>query len=127
LKVLVIDDNQENIDVVTFFLELNGITCISENSGKKGLEILRKENFDLVLLDLAIPDFSGIQIFDAIKEEGTVSEKNIVIFTASLVDQKEIDRLLKTGAKGILNKPLAVEDLEELIRIHLNNNLKGSF
>ncbi len=122
MKVLVIDDNQENIDVVTFFLELNGITCISENSGKKGLEILRKENFDLVLLDLAIPDFSGIQIFDAIKEEGTVSEKNIVIFTASLVDQKEIDRLLKTGAKGILNKPLAVEDLEELIRIHLKNN-----
>ena len=108
--------------MVSFFLELNGITCVSESSGKKGLEILRKEDFDLVLLDLAIPDFSGIQIFDALKEEGTVSEKNIIIFTASLVDEKEINRLLETGAKGILNKPLAVEDLEELIRIHLRNN-----
>lgn len=122
MKVLVIDDIQENIDVVTFFLELNGITCVSESSGKKGLEILRKENFDLVLLDLAIPDFSGIQIFDVLKKEGKVSEKNIVIFTASLVDQKEIDRLLREGAKGIVHKPLAVEDLEELIRIHLRNN-----
>ena len=122
MKVLVIDDNQENIDVVTFFLELNGITCISETSGKKGLEILRIENFDLVLLDLAIPDFSGIQIFDTLKEEGIVAEKNIVIFTASLVDQKEIDRLLGSGAKGIIHKPLAVEDLEELLRIHLRNN-----
>ena len=83
---------------------------------------MRKENFDLVLLDLAIPDFSGIQIFDVLKEEGTVSEKNIVIFTASLVDQKEIDRLLGEGAKGIIHKPLAVEDLEELIRIHLRKN-----
>ena len=117
-----IDDNQENIDVVTFFLELNGITCVSESRARKGLEILRKENFDLVLLDLAIPDFSGIQIFDALKEEGTVSEKNIIIFTASLVDQKEIDRLLREGAKGIIHKPLAVEDLEELVRIHLRNS-----
>ena len=106
MKVLVIDDNQENIDVVTFFLELNGITCVSETSGKKGLEILRKENFDLVLLDLAIPDFSGIQIFDALKNDGIVSEKNIVIFTASLVDEKEIDRMLREGAKGIVHKPL---------------------
>lgn len=122
MKVLVIDDNQENIDVVTFLLELNGVTCISESSGKKGLDILRKENFDLVLLDLAIPDFSGIQIFDALKKEGTVSEKNIFIFTASLVDEKEIDRLLREGAKGIVHKPLAIEDLEKLIHIHSRNN-----
>ena len=105
-----------------FFLELNGITCVSESSGKKGLEILRRENFNLVLLDLAIPDFSGIQIFDVLKNEGIVSEKNIIIFTASLVDQKEIDRLLKSGAQGIIHKPLAVKDLEELIKIHLRNN-----
>ena len=108
--------------MVTFFLELNGITCVSESSGKKGLESLRRENFNLVLLDLAIPDFSGIQIFDVLKNEGIVSEKNIIIFTASLVDQKEIDRLLESGAQGIIHKPLAVEDLEELIKIHLRNN-----
>ena len=105
MKVLVIDDNQENIDVVTFFLDLNGITCVSESSGKKGLEILRKENFDLVLLDLAIPDFSGIQIFDELKKEGTVSEKNIVIFTASLVDEKEVDRLLEKELKVLFINP----------------------
>jgi hypothetical protein len=39
------------------------------------------------------------QIFDVLKKEGIVSEKNIIIFTASLVDQKEIDRLLESGAK----------------------------
>lgn len=119
LKVLVIDDNEENIDVVTFFLQLNGIECKAERSGTKGLEILRKETFDLVLLDMAIPDFSGIQIFDALKEEGTVSEKNIIIFTASLIDQKEINRLLREGAKGIIHKPLAIEDLEKMVKIHL--------
>jgi CheY-like chemotaxis protein len=122
LKVLVLDDNQENIDVVSFFLQLNGIDCVSESSGKKGLEILRNEIFDLVLLDLAIPDFSGIQIFDTLKAEGKVSEKNIVIFTASLINHKEIERMLREGAKGIIHKPLAVEDLEELIRIHLKEN-----
>lgn len=119
LRVLVIDDNEENIEVVSFFLQLNGIECITERSGTKVLEILRKENFDLVLLDMAIPDFSGIQIFDALREEGTVAEKNIIIFTASLIDQKETDRLLREGAKGIVHKPLAIEDLEQMVKIHL--------
>ena len=119
MKVLVIDDNEENIDVVTFFLQLNGIECETERSGIKGLEILRKNDYDLVLLDMAIPDFSGIQIFDALKEDGTVAEKNIIIFTASLIEQKEIDRLLREGAKGIIHKPLAIEDLEQMIKIHL--------
>lgn len=119
MKVLIIDDNEENIDVVAFFLQLNGIDCVTERSGLKGLEILRKETFDLVLLDMAIPDFSGIHIFDALKEEGTVAEKNIIIFTASLIDQNEIDRLLKEGAKGIIHKPLAIEDLEQMVKTYL--------
>ena len=100
-------------------MQLNGIECETERSGIKGLEILRKNDYDLVLLDMAIPDFSGIQIFDALKEDGTVAEKNIIIFTASLIEQKEIDRLLREGAKGIIHKPLAIEDLEQMIKIHL--------
>jgi hypothetical protein len=42
---------------------------------------------------MAITDSSGIQIFDALGKEGTVAEKNIIIFTASPIDQKETDRL----------------------------------
>ena len=119
MKVLVIDDNQENLDVVSFFLNVNGIDCITEKSGKKGLEILLKNDFDLVLLDLAIPDMSGIQIFDALNQQGLVSQKNIMIFTASLVDQKEIQRMLDLGARGVLHKPLALNDLENMINVYL--------
>ena len=62
---------------------------------------------------------SGIQIFDALSDKGLVSRKNIVIFTASLVDKKEIQRMLEKGAKGIVHKPPALEDLEKIISIHL--------
>jgi len=120
MKVLVIDDNEETLEVVSFFFNVNGIDCITEKSGKKGLEILQKNDFDLVLLDLAIPDMSGIQIFDTIKDEGVVSKKNIIIFTASFIDQKEVQRMLNSGAKGIINKPLALNDLEKLIELHLS-------
>lgn len=120
LKVLVIDDNIENIDVVTFFLQSNDIECVSVTSGREGLELLRKEDFDIVLLDLALPDFSGIEIFDTLKKEVDIRKKNIVIFTASLLDEKEIQRLLAEGAQGIVTKPLSVDDLEEMIRIHKN-------
>lgn len=120
MKVLIIDDNQENTDVVTFFLESYGVECIVENSGEKGLEILQAEDFDLVLLDIAMPGFSGIQVFDTLKQGGMVESKNIILFTASLVDQKEIERMLKEGAKGIVHKPLAIEDLEKLVAVHLH-------
>jgi CheY-like chemotaxis protein len=120
LKVLVIDDNQEDTEVVTFFLESYGVECIVEKSGKKGLERLRAEDFDLVLLDLAMPGFSGIQVFDTLKQEGTVESKNIFLFTASVIDDNEIARMLKEGVKGIVHKPLSINDLEELVGMHLH-------
>lgn len=119
MRALIIDDNEENNDVITFFLNSNGVDCIAETSGEKGLERLRAEDFDLVLLDLAMPGFSGIQVFDQLKQEGIVESKNIVLFTASLVDQPAIDSMLKNGAKAIVRKPLAVQDLEELVKVYL--------
>ena len=87
-----------------------------------------KNDFILVLLDLAIPDMSGVQVFDALKQEGLASQRNIIIFTASLVDQKEIQRMLDTGAKGVLHKPLALDDLEKIIqKSHRENCKKKNF
>jgi two-component system, OmpR family, response regulator len=53
------------------------------NDGQKGLDCIRNEKFDLVLLDLAMPEFSGIDVIKSLKEEGAIESKNIDIFTAS--------------------------------------------
>ena len=53
------------------------------NTGQEGLDRIRAENFDLILLDLAMPDFSGMDLLLSLKLDGLIKSRNIVIFTAS--------------------------------------------
>ena len=62
-----------------------------------------------------MPDFSGVDIIDYLKKEILVESKNIVIFTASSVNNELFNDLKKIGVKGILKKPVDMNALEELI------------
>ena len=59
------------------------IECNMINNGREGLERIRNDKFDLVLLDLAMPDFSGWDVIKSLHKDGLIKSKNIVIFTAS--------------------------------------------
>jgi CheY-like chemotaxis protein len=122
-KVLIIDDRKENLDVVSFFLEANGIEYVIIDEGRKALETIRNEgnSFDLILLDLAMPEFSGIDIFNELKKEGLVERNNIMLFTASSVSDAEINILLNSGAKGVLYKPVSIEELEKMVEKQLSH------
>jgi DNA-binding response OmpR family regulator len=104
------------------FLEANEIQYTVIDEGRKALEIIRNEgnSFDLILLDLAMPEFSGIDIFNALKWEGLIEQNNIVLFTASTVLDQQIGNLLNSGAKGILYKPVSIADLEKMVEKHLS-------
>jgi DNA-binding response OmpR family regulator len=113
--VLVVDDNKEITDMLSLYFETQGIELTAINDSRRGLEAIRNEDSDLVLLDLAMPDFSGIDIVDFLKKESLIESKNIVIFTASSVNNGLFDDLKKMGVKGILKKPVDMNALEELI------------
>ena len=59
------------------------IGCEVANTGQEGLDRIRAENFDLILLDLAMPPFSGMHVLLSLKLDGLIKSRNIVIFTAS--------------------------------------------
>jgi two-component system, chemotaxis family, CheB/CheR fusion protein len=119
--VLIIDDKKENIEVVSFFLETYNIEYTWIPQGTQGLEVIKKEGprLDLILLDLALPGISGSDIFNILYDEGTIQSLNVVLFTASSIPQEEIDRMLNSGAKGVIYKPLSLEDLEEMLEKYL--------
>jgi CheY-like chemotaxis protein len=83
------------------------------NSGQEGLERIRNENFDLILLDLAMPEFSGKDIIQSFTKDQLV-QKNIVIFTASS-DPGVLEQMKNTGVKEIFKKPFSLDDLIKLI------------
>ena len=57
--------------------------CIKINEGKIALDSIRHEKFDLILLDLAVPEFSDLDVINSLKEEAILESNNVVIFTAS--------------------------------------------
>jgi DNA-binding response OmpR family regulator len=126
LKVLIIDDNEEVTDAVEFFLDSIDIECKVINEGKEGLsEILtQRGGYNLILLDIAMPQFSGYDVLETLKKEDMLKSENIVIFTASLIDGKNID-FLAAGAKEVLKKPVSLDELSQLIERYRHNRTNG--
>ena len=112
MRVLLIDDNKDVADMVRLCLESQeNTTCDIIGDGRAGLQSIREDTFDVILLDLAMPEFSGFDIFKALKDEDLLRSKNVLIFTASSVTDIEVQEMLSSGAKGVLRKPLSIDDL----------------
>jgi DNA-binding response OmpR family regulator len=123
MKVLLIEDNRDITDMVQLCLESENIDCKATQDGRVGLQSIKEDKFDAILLDLAIPEFSGFDIFRALKEENLLKSNNVLIFTASSVTDQEIKEMLSSGAKGVLRKPLSIDDLIEAVqRFSQNDN-----
>jgi len=98
----------------TFCGARKDIVCQVTNTGHEGLDRIRAENFDLILLDLAMPDFSGFDVIKSLKQDGLLESKNIVIFTASS-NQDLLYEVRNSGVKEIFKKPFSLDQLIALI------------
>lgn len=121
MKVLLVDDNKDIAEMVRLCLESQDIECKLVGDGRAGLQTIKENTFDLILLDLAIPEFSGFDIFKALKDEGLLESKNVLIFTASSVTDQEVQEMLSSGAKGVLRKPLSIDDLTDAVERYRKN------
>ena len=114
MRILLVEDNYEISEAMTFFCGAKkDIDCEVINDGQKGLERIRNEKFDLILLDLAMPEFSGKDVIQSFTKNQLI-EKNIVIFTASS-DPVVLEQMKKSGVKEIFKKPFSLEQLTKLI------------
>ena len=124
MRVLIIDDNEDVTEAVSDYLESIGDSCTCLKDGKQGLEVIKKEghNYDAIILDLAMPDISGYDVLESLKNEGLLRPNKIIISTASIVDNV-VEEMLSIGVKAILQKPLSLEQLDETMNRfrHLNS------
>jgi len=111
MNICIIDDDKSTAQMISKLLQLNGHESKIINDGREGLSTLEKENFDLVLLDLSMPDFSGLDILDELKASGRINDHKICILTASSAGQISSAELKDRGAKEVLNKPVGIAAL----------------
>jgi len=116
MKILGIDDNRDFLELCEVALSGEGFEYTTKNNGKEGLQAIKDKKFDLVLLDLSMPDFSGEDVLDALVKEGIMNKQKIIIFTASSGTEKEFGPLLEKGVHSIINKPVDIDVLIETIR-----------
>ena len=118
MKVLLIDDNTEITELFETTLTAKGYSVKITNDGREGLELIKKKESDLVLLDLAIPEFSGEDVLNELQKDGPLDDYNIYIFTASVMSDGEADEFIKKGVLGFLRKPVRLNDLIDVIEQH---------
>lgn len=112
MKVFGIDDNPDIIQLLEMTVESLGHEFDSALGGKEGLEKLRNAKFDLVFLDLSMPDFMGLDVIDALVDDGTIKQHNIVLFTASYLGVGQLEKeLQKKGVHSVMTKPADIDQI----------------
>jgi len=115
-KILFIDDDPTILLISEIMLEALGYDVITADGGVSGIELLKTNIIDLVLLDLMIPDIYGLDVLKYIKEKEEF--KNIpVIIQTGIKDSDEINKAYKLGASYVLLKPYNQKDLKDIIGI----------
>ncbi len=112
MKVLIVDDNQDITDLLSKFLTSKGFDNVVTNDPLDGLRRIKEGNYDTVLLDISMPEFSGIDIIHKLEQEKILKDQKIVIFSANAFTTREIDQLIKKeGIHSCLKKPIALNKL----------------
>ena len=111
LKILIVDDNEQITKMLTTFLELKEQSCTVANDGKEGLKIIKENNHDVILLDLAMPEFDGYAVIKDLEDNNLLKDHKIIVFTASTITQEELDKLVDRGVNSYILKPIDIDTL----------------
>ena len=111
MKILGIDDNEDINKLFQVALNSMGHEFSYSLTGREGLELIRKNKYDVVLLDLAMPEFSGIELLSSLEHEGLIDKQKIIIVTASSVVDRELSEFRQKGISDCLKKPVDLDAL----------------
>jgi CheY-like chemotaxis protein len=120
LRVLLAEDNAVNQRLATRLLEKRGHRVMVAANGREALEALEKEAFDLVLMDVQMPEVDGLEATAAIREKEKASGAHLPIIALTAHAMKgDRERCLDAGMDGYLPKPIRAQDLDEILNAHV--------
>jgi len=111
-KILIVDDEAGIVEELRDFLVDEGFDVRTADTGKEGFDVLARFGPDLLVLDIKLPDMSGLDILRVCKQN---SPSPKVIVTTGYVDQNTIDAAEKLGRDAFLQKPFNLEILSQEI------------
>ncbi len=120
-KILVVEDNQDNRELVVKVLKINGYQVIEAVDGEEALEKTKTENPDLILMDLFIPKIDGYEVTKRLKSDRDLRSIPVIALTAHAM-KGDMEVALAAGCDGYIPKPIDVRELPKQIEYFLKHN-----
>jgi len=118
-KILIVDDEMDLVETVRFPLEVEGYHVLVSYNGEDALDQARKENPDLILLDLMLPKLDGYEVCRRLKCDDRCKHIPILMLTAKF-QEKDKALGMETGANEYITKPFDIRDLLKKVKVYLN-------
>ncbi|HEX3180282.1 MAG TPA: response regulator [Beijerinckiaceae bacterium] len=117
--VLIVEDNELNMKLFNDLLEAHGYTTIQTNSGVEAVELARRHRPNLILMDIQLPEVSGLEVTQWLKDDDELRSIPIVAITAFAMKGDE-EKIRQGGCEAYLSKPISVVKFLETVRNYVS-------
>lgn len=119
-SIMIVEDNELNMKLFNDLLEANGYTTIKTRSGLEALDLARTHMPDLILMDIQLPEVSGLEVTKWIKEDDQLYKIPVIAVTAFAMKGDE-ERIRQGGCEAYISKPISVGSFVETIRSYVGD------
>ena len=118
-KILLVDDETDLVETVRFSLEMEGFTVLVSHDGEDALKQARKENPDLIVLDIMLPKLDGYKVCRLLKFDERYKHIPILMLTAK-TQEKDKTLGMEIGADEYITKPFEMDELMEKVKSYVS-------
>ncbi|MFP4097966.1 MAG: response regulator [Alphaproteobacteria bacterium] len=120
-KVLIVEDNELNMKLFNDLLEAHGIETVQIREGKIAFDTALKERPDLIIMDIQLPEISGLDVTRQLKEHPELKPIPVIAVTAFAMKGDE-QKIREGGCEDYISKPISVSRFIEVVKKHLTNS-----
>ena len=125
--VLVVEDNKDIRDLLALFLLEKGCHILEAEDGKQGVQLARESHPDLVLMDLNLPQLSGLQAMTILKNHADTEDISVVAVSALCTDLHWREKAIQVGCKNCIAKPIDFAELTRILRPYFKEDRNPGF
>jgi len=114
MKILVVEDNEMNLELVSDILVAHGYIVIQASAGKEALQIARDQQPDLILMDIQLPEMDGLEVTRLLKESKDTRSIKVVALTAHAMRGDE-EKAREAGCSGYIAKPINTREFASVV------------
>ncbi len=114
-KILVVEDNELNLKLFSDLLEANDFEVIQNRDGTNIIEICHQQKPDVIIMDIQLPNISGIDIIERLKVDELLKKIPVIAVTAFAM-QDDRENILNSGAEEYISKPISIVNFMEIIK-----------